>query len=107
MKRKNIKSKPYSNYFIFTEKELISLIVCIMLDIIEYMAVILIMPVVGDFFDVVGIMACLIMLGWFGSLSVVELVPGADILPIFIITWLIWYLYKQRRKEKRLQKKWT
>ena len=63
LKRKNTKSKPYSNYFIFTEKELISLLVCIMLDIIEYVAFILLMPVVGDFFDVVGIMACLIMLG--------------------------------------------
>jgi hypothetical protein len=33
-----------------------------------------------------------------GIVSLLELVPGVDILPIFIITWLIWYLTKKRKE---------
>ena len=107
MNHEKVRSKTIPNYFIFTEKELISLVLCIMLDIIEYMAIILTMPVVGDFFDLIGIVACVIMFGWIGLVSLIELIPGADILPVFIVTWLIWYLYNQRKKERTLQTKWT
>ena len=109
MRRENKKSTSFPKYFIFTEKELISLIVCILLDISEYVVAILLMPVVGDMLDVVGIIACLVMFRWVGIVSFFELVPGADIFPIFIITWLTWYLLKKRsekEKEERLQKKW-
>ena len=109
MRRENKKSRSFPKYFIFTEKELISLMVCIMLDISEYVVAILILPVVGDMLDVVGIFACLVMFRWVGIVSFLELVPGADIFPIFIITWLIWYLLRKRsekEKEERLQKKW-
>ncbi|TET24757.1 MAG: hypothetical protein E3J73_07630 [Candidatus Bathyarchaeum sp.] len=67
------------------------------LDVIEYAAVVLTMPVVGDVFDVAGILVCLVIFRWIGLVSLVELVPGADILPIFIITWLMWYFLKKQK----------
>jgi len=106
---RNREFKPFPEYFVFNEVELFSLILCIVLDISEYVAAVLLMPVVGDMFDVAGIFACLVMFRWIGIVSLFELVPGADILPIFIITWLVWYfLKKQKKKEEqeRLQKKW-
>ena len=84
-------------YFVFTEIELLSLIFCVMLDVIEYGAVVLTMPVVGDVFDVVGILVCFVMFRWIGLVSLVELVPGADVLPIFIITWLMWYFLRKQK----------
>ncbi len=110
MVKQNKGFNPFHRYFVFTEGELISLIVCILLDISEYIAVILILPVVGDMLDLAGIIVCLAMFRWVGLVSLLELVPGADILPIFIITWLIGYFLRKRRdreKEKQeLLKKW-
>jgi hypothetical protein len=90
--------KPFPEYFVFNEVELFSLILCIVLDISEYVAAVLIMPVVGDVLDVVGIIACLVMFRWVGIISLFELVPGADILPIFIITWLVWFFLKRQKR---------
>ena len=101
MGERNREFKPFPEYFIFNEVELFSLILCIVLDISEYMAAVLIMPVVGDMLDVVGIIACLVMFRWIGIVSLFELVPGADILPIFIITWLVWYFLKKQKKEEQ------
>jgi len=99
--------KLFPEYFIFSEVELFSLILCLMLDISEYMAASLMMPVIGDMLDIVGIVACLLIFRWIGVISLFELVPGADVLPIFIITWLAWYLLKKARKveQERLHKK--
>ena len=97
----NREFKPFSEYFVFSELELFSLILCIVLDISEYVATVLILPVVGDLLDVVGIIACLAMFRWIGIVSLFELVPGADIFPIFIITWLVWYFLKKRKKRAR------
>ena len=92
------KSRSFPKYFVFTIDELLFLILCIILDVSEYMVAILLLPLLGDFLDIVGIVACLAMFRWVGIVSLFELVPGADILPIFIITWLIWYFLKKRRK---------
>ncbi len=107
MGERNREFKPFPEYFVFSEVELFSLILCIVLDISEYVAAVLLLPVVGDMLDVVGIIACLVMFRWIGIVSLFELVPGADILPIFIITWLAWYFVKKTKKEERerLQKK--
>jgi hypothetical protein len=67
-----------SRYFVFTEIEFVSLAFCVTLDVIEYAAVILMMPVIGDAFDVVGILFCLAIFRGIGLVSLVELVPGAD-----------------------------
>ena len=97
-RKKDLKSVP--NYFIFAEDELLFLIVCIVLDISEYMFAVLLLPTVGDFLDIAGIIACFVMFRWVGVLSLIELVPGADIFPVFIITWLIWYYLRKSRKKK-------
>ena len=97
-RKRGLKSVP--NYFVFAEDELFFLIVCIALDISEYMFAILLLPAVGDFLDIAGFIACLAMFRWVGVVSLVELIPGADIFPVFILTWLIWYSLKKSRKKK-------
>ena len=96
------KTRHVPEYFVFTEIEIISLIFCVTLDVVEYAAAILLMPLVGDVFDVAGIFFCVFVFRWVGLFSFVELVPGADVLPVFIITWLVWFLLK---KQKRLANK--
>ena len=91
----------YSRYFVFTENELLFLFICVILDISEYIVRILLLPTVGDLLDIVGIIASLIMFRWAGLISLVELVPGADIFPIFIIAWLVWYFIRKTRKKRR------
>ena len=61
------------------------------------MLAILLLPLFGDLLDLAGIGASFLMFGWVGLVALIELVPGADILPIFIITWIIWYLTKKRK----------
>ena len=100
--RKKTRGPRVPQYFVFTEIELLSLIFCVILDVIEYAAVVLTMPVVGDVFDVVGILVCFATFRWIGLVSLVELVPGADVLPIFIITWLMWYFLKKQEKRGEL-----
>ena len=92
------RSRSFPKYFVLTIDELLFLILCVILDVSEYMVAILLLPLLGDFLDIFGIVACLAMFRWVGIVSLFELVPGADILPIFIITWLIWYFLKKRRK---------
>ncbi len=99
----NREFKPFRGYFVFSEVELFSLILCIVLDISEYMAAVLIMPGIGDMLDIVGIVACLLMFRWIGVITFFEIVPGADILPIFIITWLVWYFLKKSKRREAYQ----
>ena len=94
--KKTTSSIRVPQYFVFTEIELFSLVLCVILDIIEYAAVVLMIPVVGDMFDIVGILICIAIFRWIGLVSLVELVPGADVLPIFIITGLMWYFLKKK-----------
>lgn len=84
-------------YIAFSEKELVFLGICILLDISEYMFAILLLPVIGDFLDIVGIILCFAMFHLIGIVSLFELVPGVDILPVFIITWVIWYMVRKGR----------
>lgn len=87
-----------ARYFVFTEYELLTLAICVILDVIEYVFAVLLLPLVGDLLDIIGIVACFVMFRLIGIISLFELVPGVDILPIFIITWLIWYLIKKQRE---------
>lgn len=89
-------------YFVFTEIEIVSLGFCMIFDLIEYAAAILTLPLAGDLFDVVGILFCIVVFRSIGLLSFLELAPGADVFPIFIITWLVWYFL---RKQKNITRK--
>ena len=95
--RKTRRGTHIPQYFVFTEIEIVSLLFCVLFDVIEYAAAILMMPLAGDLFDVVGILFCFVVFRWIGLVSFVELVPGADVFPIFIITWLVWYFLKKQR----------
>jgi len=105
LERRDKESKSFSRYFVFTDDELLFLVICIILDVSEYMVAVLLLPVVGDILDIVGLIACLAMFRWIGLISLFELVPGADILPIFIITWLTWYFLQKRRRKNIRQVK--
>ena len=76
---------------------------CVSLDLVEYLFPPLLMPVVGDAVDLVGITFSVFFFKWIGAITFLELIPGLDSLPIFTFAWLIWYLMK-RRKEKLKQK---
>ena len=102
MGRRDEQFRSFPQYFVLTEHELFFLVVCVVLDVSEYMVAVLLLPVVGDFLDVVGIVACFVMFRWVGVLSLFELVPGADILPIFILTWLIWYFVRKSEQRRKM-----
>ena len=95
--KKTTRTGRVPQYFVFTEIELLSLVICIILDIIEYSATVLTMPLIGDAFDIIGFLFCIFIFRWIGLASLMELLPGADVLPIFIITWLMWYLLKKQK----------
>ena len=75
--------------------EIIRLIICIMLDAIEYIIPGLLTPLVGDLFDIIGIATCIYLFNWIGIISVFELIPGFDILPINIFTWVAWMMIRR------------
>jgi hypothetical protein len=100
--RKTARDAHITQYFVFTEIEIVSLVFCVILDVIEYAVAILTMPLAGDLFDIVGILFCIVVFRWIGLVSFLELVPGADVFPIFIVTWLVWYFL---RKQKNITNK--
>lgn len=93
-------------HLILTEEELIGLALCVFLDVIEYILRILLLPLVGDIFDMAGVISCIYLFRWIGALTLLEFVPGGDILPLYIITWLAWYFsrkWEERRTTERFQ----
>lgn len=87
--------------------EFIRLIVCLTIDGIEYVIPILLTPFVGDIYNVIGLVTSLYMFGWIGLCSLLDFVPGLDILPINTITWMIWMLSKRWKNISDLMGDWT
>jgi hypothetical protein len=81
--------------------EVLTLLVCVGLDLVEYLFPLLMMPVAGDAVDLVGITFSMFFFRWIGALTLLELIPGFDSLPIFTSAWLIWYLVKRRREGRK------
>jgi hypothetical protein len=94
---KKSQQKKVPTYIVFSQIELLFLVLCVILDVSEYIVAILLLPVFGDILDIAGIFGSLLMFKWIGIISILELIPGVDILPIFIITWTMWYLTKKRK----------
>lgn len=67
------------------------LAVCLCLDGVEYVFLFT-MPALGEIFGVAALLTSLVMFGWIGFVSALDLVPDADILPINTIAWLVWIL---------------
>ncbi len=99
LEKERKKHESIPKYFVFSEYELLFLIICIILDVSEYVVTILLQPWLGDLLDIVGIIACLLMFRLEGIVSLLELVPGLDVLPTFIITWILWYWLKRQVKQ--------
>ncbi|MFP3951040.1 MAG: hypothetical protein ACLFVP_02715 [Candidatus Bathyarchaeia archaeon] len=85
-----------------TWEELLTLILCLTLDIFDYFLPILLSPVYGDIWDFVGFVFCVIYFGIIGAISLLELFPGFDVVPIFTITWLIWFFYKRHKMKREI-----
>jgi hypothetical protein len=77
--------------------EFFFLLICVGLDVVEYIIPVLLVPLAGDILDFSGFIFSVFYFGWIGFVSLIELIPSLDILPSFIITWLIWYILKKRR----------
>ena len=78
-------------------EELLTLAVCLSLDVLEYIIPVLSMPLVGDIIDITGFIFCYMYFGWIGLVTLLEVIPGLDVIPIFTATWLVWYYYHRRR----------
>lgn len=81
--------------------EIFTLIVCVFLDVIEYVFPLLMIPVAGDIIDLVGVTFCIYFFSWTGAIAFLEIIPGLDSLPLFTATWLIWYVMKRRRAQQK------
>lgn len=97
MERLSVKPQPVPWLIRLFWDEMVTLLVCISLDMIEYIFPLLLMPVAGDLVDIIGLSLCIYFFNWIGLISVLELIPGLDSLPIFTATWLIWYVLKRRQ----------
>ena len=82
----------YMSYGEFTR-----LVICLSLDLIEYLVPFLLTPFVGDLLDVVGVATCLYLFRWYGLVAGLELIPGLDVLPINVVTWGVWLAAKRQR----------
>ncbi|MCK4318387.1 hypothetical protein KAV46_06340 [Candidatus Bathyarchaeota archaeon] len=80
-----------------------TLLVCLCLDLLEFVAPILLTPVLGDILDLAGFLFCAVYFNVVGAISLLELVPGLDVVPIFSLTWLTWYLLRRRRMRKQVE----
>jgi len=90
-----------SRHITLTEEELMGLVVCVALDVVEYILSILLLPLVGDIIDLGGIIFSLYYFKWIGLLTLLELVPGGDLLPLYIIAWLAWYSLRKLEETRR------
>jgi hypothetical protein len=86
-----------------TWEEMSTLAVCLALDLLDYLVPFMMVPLYGDVLDFTGIAFTLMYFNWYGSLSILELVPGMDILPLYSITWLIWYLQSSSTRKKQIR----
>ena len=105
---KKMEFKP-PRYVSLSLDEAVRLMICVLFDVAEYAVPILLIPVVGDVLDIVGIGLGMFMFGWIGLVSILEFIPMADIFPTFIFIWIIWYYMKkekEKEQQKRFKEKW-
>ena len=86
-----------------TWDEMMTLVVCLSLDLLEYLIPMMMTPIYGDMVDLVGIVFAFIFFNWYGIIPMIELIPGFDILPLYTITWITWYLQSSSVKKRRIK----
>ena len=87
----------------FSWDEISTLAICLSLDLLDYLVPFLATPIYGDLLDFTGIIFCILYFNWIGTISFLEIVPGLDIIPIYSISWLTWYLNTNRTRNKQIQ----
>ncbi len=70
------------------------LTVCICLDGVEYVFLFTV-PVIGSIFGVGALGVSLVMFGWVGFISALDIIPRAYILPINTIAWFVWIIKRR------------
>jgi len=71
------------------------------LDLLDYLVPFMMTPIYGDLLDLIGLIFAFMYFNWLGAILILELVPGLDILPLFTITWVTWYINTSKVKKKR------
>jgi hypothetical protein len=83
-------------------EEFATFTVCFTLDLIEVLAPIFLTPLLGDIIDFFGFLFSVIYFNYLGALTLLELIPGLDVMPFFTITWLVWYFQRRRRLRRKM-----
>jgi len=81
---------------ILSYSEFVRLVISLSIDIIEYIIPVLMLPLIGDLFDIVGLATCLYLFRLVGLIALLELVPGFDFLPLNTIAWFVWLIIKRQ-----------
>jgi hypothetical protein len=83
---------------LLSPSEFMRLVISLSIDIVEYIIPVLMLPLIGDLYDIVGLVTSLYLYGVVGAISALDLIPGLDILPINTITWFVWLILKRQRE---------
>ena len=62
-------------------------------------------PFSGDVLDLIGVAVIVYLFGVTGFVALFELIPGVDIIPTFTVTWLLWYSFKRRKAQIKMDEK--
>lgn len=92
---------PWSS--IFTWEDLSTLAVCLTLDLLDYLVPFMAAPLYGDILDFTGVAFAILFFNWVGAITILEIIPGLDVIPVYTITWLTWYINTSRVKRKKLE----
>jgi len=87
-----------------TEEEFVRLLISIFFDFVELAFPILLGPIIGDVLDLIGATVGFILFGWIGVINLLELIPFADYIPLFIISWIVWFYLKRKRERRELER---
>lgn len=87
---------------LFTWEDLSTLAICLALDMLDLLVPFMSTPIYGDILDFSGIAFSVLFFNWIGAITILEIIPGLDIVPLYTISWLTWYLNTSRKKQKRL-----
>ncbi len=78
--------------------EFVRLVISLSIDIIEYIIPILLLPVIGTLYAIVGFSTSMYLYGWIGLIAALDLVPGLYILPMNTVTWVVWLIIKRQNE---------
>jgi len=83
---------------VLSYSEFVRLVISLSIDVVEYIVPVLMLPLIGDLFDIVGVATSIYLFREAGLLTLLELVPGLDFLPMNTIAWFVWLILKRQRE---------